>query len=66
MPSAFSLNDMRRFASEAWGPPGSAIVARWAEFNARYFGRRLRPVPLVLINTCCRWPPTCGGPRQTA
>ena len=42
---------MRRFAIEAWGPLGGAVVTKWAEFNARYFGCQLRPVPLVITNT---------------
>lgn len=47
----FSLEDMHRFALEAWGPLGGAVVAKWEEFNARYFDGALRPVPLVLTNT---------------
>jgi hypothetical protein len=38
--------DMRRFAGEAWGPLGIAIVEKWVEFNGRYFDGRLRPIPV--------------------
>jgi len=48
--SAFTRDDMERFAAEAWGSFGAAIVAEWAELNARFFAGALRPVPLVLTN----------------
>jgi len=65
----FSLDDMRRFATEAWGPFGAAVVAQWAAFNDRYFAGRLRPVPLVLNRTLpfgrliglCSYTPNGGG-----
>lgn len=47
----FTLADMHRFALEAWGPLGASVVAKWEEFNARYFAGTLKPVPLVLTNT---------------
>src|SRR6516164_10223907 len=47
----FTVEDMRRFAGEAWGPLGVSIVERWCDFNATYFDGALRPVPLVLTNT---------------
>jgi len=47
----FTIEDMHRFACEAWGPLGASIVNRWCEFNARYFDGALRPVPLVVSNT---------------
>jgi len=47
----FTLDDMRKFATEAWGPLGAGVVTCWAEFNARYFDGRLRPVPIVLTHT---------------
>jgi hypothetical protein len=47
----FTIGDMYQFATEAWGPLGMATVDKWREFNARYFGGRLRPVPLVITNT---------------
>jgi hypothetical protein len=47
----FTVDDMRRFAGEAWGPIGVDIVEKWCEFNARYFANALRPVPLVITNT---------------
>jgi hypothetical protein len=46
----FTIEDMYRFATEAWGPLGTATVTKWREFNARYFDGRLRPVPLVITN----------------
>jgi hypothetical protein len=49
--SEFTIADMYRFAAEAWGPLGTATVAKWKEFNDRYFDGRLRPVPVVITNT---------------
>jgi hypothetical protein len=47
----FTVEDMVRFAGEAWGELGIAIVSRWCEFNATYFDNALKPVPLVITNT---------------
>jgi hypothetical protein len=47
----FTVADMHRFAVEAWGPIGTAIVDKWVEFNGIYFGGVLKPVPLVITNT---------------
>src|SRR5215470_15664076 len=47
----FTIEDMRRFAGEAWGPLGISIVNKWCEFNATYFDNALLPVPLVITNT---------------
>lgn len=49
--SEFTLDDMARFATEAWGPFGGAVVEKWSEFNRRFFSGKLKPVPLVLTNT---------------
>jgi hypothetical protein len=49
--NTFTVGDMRRFASEAWGTLGVLIVERWCEFNATYFDNVLRPVPLVITHT---------------
>lgn len=49
--TCFTFEDMRKFATEAWGPLGANTVDRWAEFNATYFQNRLRPIPLVITNT---------------
>jgi hypothetical protein len=46
----FTLRDMERFATEAWGPLGAKTVERWVEFNRFYFGSRLRPVPVVITH----------------
>jgi hypothetical protein len=48
--SQFSIEDMRRFALEAWGELGANVVEKWREFNTTYFGGALRP-PLVISNT---------------
>ena len=47
----FTIDDMYRFATEAWGPLGTTTVDKWKEFNERYFGGQLQPVPLVITNT---------------
>jgi hypothetical protein len=46
----FTVEDMRRFAGEAWGAFGVSVVSKWCEFNARYFDGALKPVPLVITN----------------
>jgi hypothetical protein len=47
----FTVEDMRRFAGEAWGQFGVNVVERWCEYNATYFDNVLRPVPLVITHT---------------
>jgi len=47
----FTVEDMHRFAGEAWGPLGINVVKRWCEFNTAYFDGALHPVPLVITNT---------------
>ncbi len=47
----FTVEDMRRFAGEAWGQLGVNIVERWCSFNADFFDNALRPVPLVITHT---------------
>jgi hypothetical protein len=49
--NGFSVEDMRRFAGEAWGPLGVNVVKQWCRFNTVYFDNTLRPVPLVITNT---------------
>src|SRR5262245_8304224 len=48
---SFTIDDMHRFAAEAWGPIGIAVVKKWCTFNVTYFDGVLRPVPLVITNT---------------
>lgn len=45
---AITFKEMQKFATEAWGPLGSNAVARWKEFNDRFFDGKLKPVPLVI------------------
>jgi hypothetical protein len=47
----FTVEDMHRFAGEAWGQLGIEVVERWCRFNAAYFDNALRPVPLVITHT---------------
>ena len=47
----FTIEDMHRFAGEAWGQFGIKVVEKWCAFNATYFDSVLRPVPLVLTHT---------------
>jgi len=49
--TAFTVDDMRRFASEAWGELGSTVVDSWCGLNAAYFDGALRPIPIVITNT---------------
>jgi hypothetical protein len=35
--TAATVEDMRRFAGEAWGAFGVSVVSKWCEFDARYF-----------------------------
>jgi hypothetical protein len=41
---------MQRFATEAYGPLGTATVQKWAVFNKRFFNGKLRPVPLIITH----------------
>jgi hypothetical protein len=47
----FSVDDMRRFAAEAWGEIGARAVDMWCRYNGLYFGGVLKPIPIVLANT---------------
>jgi hypothetical protein len=49
--NSFTVEDMRRFAGEAWGELGANVVEQWCRFNAAYFDNTLKPVPLVITNT---------------
>jgi hypothetical protein len=51
MSRAFTIDDMRNFAGEAWGALGVRAVEQWCKFNATYFGGALRPIPLVITQT---------------
>jgi len=42
---------MERFAVEAWGDLGRKVVTKWAEFNERYFGGKLKPIPIIITPT---------------
>src|SRR5215475_13292806 len=46
--AGFTFDDMRKFATEAWGSLGADTVLMWGLFNEVYFGGVLKPVPLVL------------------
>src|SRR5262249_41603832 len=49
--TTFTLDDMRRYAAEAWGQIGADIVNTWTRLNTAYFDGSLRPVPLILTQT---------------
>lgn len=51
MDKPFTIEDMRRFAYEAWGESSIPVVDRWVEYNAKYFDGELRPVPIIITNT---------------
>lgn len=46
----FTLVDMERYATEAWGELGRAVVEQWGHFNSRYFAAELRPIPVIITN----------------
>ena len=52
----FTLRDMERFATEAWGPLSAKAVERWVEFNQLYFGRQ------AAARACGHYP--CPAVRQ--
>jgi len=47
----FTLADMERFAEHAWGELGSNTVRMWSEFNEKYFGGKLHPIPIIITPT---------------
>lgn len=47
----FTVIDMQRFATEAWGDLGTKLSLRWGEFNRQFFDGELKPIPLVITNT---------------
>ena len=42
---------MQTFLEYGWGHVGRAVFETWQEFNARFFGDRLRPLAIVLTDT---------------
>jgi hypothetical protein len=52
--AAFTIDDMRRFAGEAWGQLGIKVVERWCEYKVTYFDGALQPVPRALTGLLCR------------
>jgi hypothetical protein len=48
---AFTVKDMEKFAYTAWGDLGYSTVRKWVEFNDRYFGGQLRPIPIIITST---------------
>src|SRR5262245_22848731 len=67
--AGFTFDDMRKFASEAWGQLGAETALMWAIFNEAYFGGVLKPVPLVLTHAqpfgkrlaFCSYSPNASG-----
>ena len=47
----FGVDDMIRFAGQAWGEIGVNVVNKWAEFNESYFGGKLKPIPIIITPT---------------
>jgi hypothetical protein len=47
----FTLEDMERFAGEAWGEIGVNVVNKWAELNESYFDGKLKPIPIIITPT---------------
>jgi hypothetical protein len=45
----FSVDDMRRFAAEAWGRSARAVDV-WCRYTGLYFRGALKPIPIVLAN----------------
>ena len=72
--NSFTIEDMRRFAGEAWGELGANVVEQWCRFNVAYFDNALKPVPLIITNTqpigkrigfCCYNPGASGRTIST-
>lgn len=65
-PPDLSFDDMKRFLRLGWGDPAGRIADTWLEFNSRFFGGVLKPVPIILVNTspygkrvgCCAYSAT--------
>jgi hypothetical protein len=47
----FTIKDMEKFVEHAWGELGIEVVRKWSEFNARYFGGKLQPIPIIVTPT---------------
>ncbi len=46
-----SFTEMRTWLFHDWGNLGSRVAECWLEYNKRYFGGRLKPVPIALVST---------------
>jgi hypothetical protein len=59
----YTFEEMRRALVVGWGEKGGRVADTWREYNARYFGNRLKPLPIFLTRstpyghmvgwTCC-------------
>jgi hypothetical protein len=60
----YTLAEMRHALEVGWGAVGGRVADCWADYNRRYFGGRLKPLPLFLTPLApygkkVGW--TCGG-----
>jgi len=46
-----SFDQMRNFMEHGWGDLGLRVADCWHNFNTRFFGGALRPVPILLVAT---------------
>jgi hypothetical protein len=64
MGRGYTFSEMRRALVVGWGELGGRVADCWADYNGRYFGGRLRPLPLFLtpVSPYGTWLGlSCGG-----
>jgi hypothetical protein len=49
MKRTYTYNDMLRTLTVGWGEHGRATAEYWRQYNAEYFGGRLKPLPIFFV-----------------
>ena len=47
----YTFAEMRRALIKGWGELGARTADAWLDFNRRYFGGELQPIPIFFTNT---------------
>jgi hypothetical protein len=47
----YTFEEMRRALAAGWGELGERVADCWLDYNRRYFGGQLRPLPIFLTPT---------------
>jgi hypothetical protein len=51
----YTIADLRKTLTFAWGEEGSACADAFEEFNAKYFNGRIKPAPIFFTPSVALW-----------